>query len=225
MSALNSTVASVPARKHVFVLTDANARTGKREEGGGQIDSKALGAYGRDVLNENGKLLLRFAEDDKLALLNTFFCTPKSGVSYTFQNANRCKGQARLDYILTKKADRRLVRCVKLRSPPLESSELDHNLVYETVRIPRRSAPNRRRESTTVTRKTVDLQQLMADPDLRRQVASAMSAALSPIPNGACITDIAAGMADLMLSISAEIAPRSKRPRGPQGWCADPGMQ
>ena len=40
-----------------------------------------LGAYGRDKLNENGKLLLGFAEDNKLALLNTFFCTPKSGVS------------------------------------------------------------------------------------------------------------------------------------------------
>ena len=73
-------------------------RTGKRGEGGGEIDSKALGAYGRDVLNENGKLLLRFAEDNKLALLNTFFCTRKSGVSYTFQSANRGKGQARLDY-------------------------------------------------------------------------------------------------------------------------------
>ena len=29
MAALNCTVASVPARKYVFVLTDANARTGK----------------------------------------------------------------------------------------------------------------------------------------------------------------------------------------------------
>ena len=34
--ALNSTVASVPAQEHVFVLTDANARTGKRGEGGGK---------------------------------------------------------------------------------------------------------------------------------------------------------------------------------------------
>ena len=27
-------------------------------------------------------------EDNKLALLNTFSCIPKSGVSYTFQSAN-----------------------------------------------------------------------------------------------------------------------------------------
>ena len=32
-------------------------------------------------------------------------------------------------------------------------------------------------------------------------------------------------MVDLMLSISAEMAPRSKRPRGTQGWCADYGAQ
>ena len=34
MAGLNSTVEPVPAREHVFVLTDANARTGKRGEGG-----------------------------------------------------------------------------------------------------------------------------------------------------------------------------------------------
>ena len=45
-------------------------------------------------LNENGKLLLGFAEDNKLALLNTIFCPPKSGVSYTFQSANRSKVKA-----------------------------------------------------------------------------------------------------------------------------------
>ena len=53
------------------------------------------------MLNENDKLLLGFTDDNKLALLNTFFCTPTIGVSYTFQNANRSEEQARLDYILT----------------------------------------------------------------------------------------------------------------------------
>ena len=61
MAALNCTVVSVPAREYVFVLTNANARTGKRDEGGGEADSKVLGAYGRD---KNGKLLLGFAEDN-----------------------------------------------------------------------------------------------------------------------------------------------------------------
>ena len=76
IAALNCTVASVPTRD-IFVLTDANAWEGKRGEGGGEADSKVLGAYGRDKLNENGKLLPVFAEDNKLALLNLFFSTPK----------------------------------------------------------------------------------------------------------------------------------------------------
>ena len=97
-------------------------KRGNRQQG--------AGAYGRDVLNENGKLLLRFAEGNKLALLNTFFCTPKSSVSYTFQSFNHDKGQARLDYILIKQADGRLVRCVKVPSPPLESAESDYKISY-----------------------------------------------------------------------------------------------
>ena len=161
-----------------------------------------------------------------LALLNTFFCTPKSGVAYTFQSANRSKRQARLDYILTKQADRRLIRCVNVRRPPLEAPKLDHNLVYAKVRIPRRSAPNRRkRDSTKETPKLADLERLMTDPNLRCQVANAMVDALPPIPDGTCIGDIATDMADVMLSPAAELVPRSKRLRGAQGWCAGPGVE
>ena len=226
MAAFNNTVVSVPAREYVFVLTDTNARTGKRGEDGGEADSKVLGAYGRDVLNENGKLLLGFAEDNKLALLNTLFCTPKSGVSYTFQSVNRGKGQARLDYILTKQADRRLIRCVNVHRPPSELPESDHNLVYAKVCIPRRSAPNRRkRDSTKETPKLAYLGWLMADPNLRYQVANPMVAALPPIPDGTCISDIAADMANVVLSTAAELVPRFKHPRGAQGWCAGPGVE
>ena len=227
MAALSCTLASMPAREYVFVLTYASARTGKSGEGGGEADSKVLGAYGRDKLNENGKLLLlSFAEDNKLALLNTFFCTPKSGVSYTFQSANRSKGQARLDYILTKQADRRLIHCVNVRRPPLEAPESNHNLVYAKVRIPRRSAPNqRKRDSTKETPKLANLRRLMTDPNLRCQVANAIVAALPPIPDGTYISDIATDMADVMLSTAAELVPRSKRPRGAQGWCAGPGVE
>ena len=225
MAALNCTVASVPAREYVFVLTDANVRTGKRGEGGGETDTKVLGAYGRDKFNENGKLLLGFAEDNKLALLNTLFCTPKSCVAYTFQSANRSKGHARLDYILTKQADRRPIRCVSVRRPPLEAPESDHNLVYAKFRIPRRSAPNRRKgDSTKKTPKLADLRRL-TDPNLRCQVANVMVNALSPIPDDTCISDIATDMADVILSTAAELVPRSKRPRGAQGWCAGPGVE
>ena len=62
----------------MFVLIDANARTGKRTEG--CDDGRVLGAYGLDDLNNNGKRLLSLASDNKLALTNTFFSARKGGL-------------------------------------------------------------------------------------------------------------------------------------------------
>ena len=61
---------------------DANARTGMR--GIEWTDSKVLGAYGRDELNDNGQRHLTHATDNKLALRNTYYATPARGISYTF---------------------------------------------------------------------------------------------------------------------------------------------
>ena len=106
----------VPRHEQLFVLMDANARTGRREKGGvGSKDSKILGAYGRDTLNDNGELLLFFANNHDLAIVNTFFSTPKGGVSYTFNG----RGKKRIDYILTRQRDRKLVQNVTVHpSPP-----------------------------------------------------------------------------------------------------------
>ena len=95
------------------------------------------------------------------------------------------------------------------------------------VRIPRRSAPNRRkRDSTNETPKLADLRRLVTDPNRRCQVANATIDARPPISDGTCISDIAIDMADVMLlSTAAELAPRSKRPRGAKGWCAGPGVE
>ena len=120
---------------------DANARTGMR--GIGWTDSKVLGPYGRDELKDNGERLLIHATDKNLALLDTYYATPARGISYTVQNPNRGKAQYRLDYILTRKADRRLVRNVTVRTPPMENAESDHNLVIGNVRLLGRTAPNR----------------------------------------------------------------------------------
>ena len=126
---------------------------------------------------------------------------------------------------ITKQADRRLIPCVNVRRPPLEAPESDHNRVYTKVRIPR-TAPNRRkRDSTKETPKLADFRRLMTDPNLRCQIANAMVDALPPIPDGTCISDIATDMADVMLSTAAELLPRSKHPRGAQGWCAGPGVE
>ena len=90
----------VTKHKQLFVLMDANVRTGEREKKQvGSKNRKNFGAYGRDTLNDNGGLLLlSFANNHDLVLVTTFFRTPKGGVSYTFNG----RGKKRIDYILMK---------------------------------------------------------------------------------------------------------------------------
>ena len=99
----------VPIHQQLFVLIDTNARTGRREKGGvWRRDSKIFGAHGRDTLNYSGELLLFFANNPDLALVNKLFSTLKGGVSHTFDG----RGKKRIHYILTKQSDRKLVRNV-----------------------------------------------------------------------------------------------------------------
>ena len=60
---------------------------GRRDRWGARI--KIVGAYGRDTLNDNGELLLSFANNHDLALVNTLFSTPKGGVSHTFNRRRK----------------------------------------------------------------------------------------------------------------------------------------
>ena len=90
--------------------------------------------------------------------------------------------------------------------------------MYDKVRIPRRSALNRRkRDINKETPELADLRRLITDSNLRFQVANAMVDALPPIPDGTCISDIATDMAEVMLSTAADLVPCSKRvgARGP----------
>ena len=83
-TSLDKAVEEVPGHEQLFVLMDANARTGRREKGHvGSKDCKIIGAYGRDTLTDNGELLLSFANNHDLALVNTLFSTPRGRVSHT----------------------------------------------------------------------------------------------------------------------------------------------
>ena len=90
----------VPSSDFMFVLIYANARTGVRM---GEEDCKVIGAYGTDtrVSDSTGTSLLRFAGDNKLALVNTFFSVPKGCTSRTF-NGTQPADTKRIDYIITR---------------------------------------------------------------------------------------------------------------------------
>ena len=62
---LGHLVQQIPSKELLFVLMDANERTGKRMEG--CDDGRVLGAYGRDELNNNGKRLLSLASGNKFS--------------------------------------------------------------------------------------------------------------------------------------------------------------
>ena len=86
------------------MLMDTNARTERRLEGETLQDEGILGTYGRDELNDNGKLLLSFATDNKLAIMNTFFSRRKGGVSHTYNGVteSRTSDFKCIYYVLTR---------------------------------------------------------------------------------------------------------------------------
>ena len=90
----------VPKNDQLVVLVDATARKGRREKGGVKSkESDILGADGRDTLNDNKELLLSFADNHDLALVNMVIGTRKGGVSHVFSGL----GKNRTDNILTNK--------------------------------------------------------------------------------------------------------------------------
>ena len=90
-TALSAVVRKVPKHKHIFVLRDAYICTGRREDGEvGSKDNKTFGVYDQDTLNDNGESLLTFATNHDLALVKTFFSTPK-GVAFNILSTSETK--------------------------------------------------------------------------------------------------------------------------------------
>ena len=153
---------------------NANARTGRRGSGRpGNEQCGALGAYGWDTRYDNGELLLAFASNHDLALVNAFFSTPQTGISHTFNGAGNRK---RIDYILTRQRDRNLVRNVVVHPQPSFLPISDHNAVVAYVKLLGRFARNRpvRRD----TKPPLNRRKLTVDPHLREEVATSIAARL-----------------------------------------------
>ena len=137
-TALGRIVKELPENGQLFVLMDANARTGRR--GGRKLGSekcKVLGAYGRDTPNDSDERLLSFSANCGLALLNTFFSTAKDVISHTFN------GRKRTDYILTRQRDRNIARDVTVHPQSSFLPISDHNIVTAHVKLLGHFARNR----------------------------------------------------------------------------------
>ena len=80
---LGHLVENTPTKECLSVTVDARTR---RMEGCG--DCRVFGAYGRDELNDNGKIRRAFESHNKPALTNPLFSARKGGISHTFDRIN-----------------------------------------------------------------------------------------------------------------------------------------
>ena len=214
---LDRAVKEVPRREQLFVLMDANARTGSRENGGvGSKDNKIIGAYGQDTLNDNGKLLLCFANNHDLAIVNTLFSTSKGGISHTFNG----RGKKRFDYISTRQRDRKFVLNVTVHPQPSFLSILDHDVVSAPVKLLGHFARNRRLRVSA--KPPVGRGRLMADPQLCQQVATAVGRQLrANTPGDSNVDDIEAAFAAAIMRTAELVIPPQERRRSGRGWSGD----
>ena len=202
---LESAVSRVPSSDYLFVFIDSNARTLVHM---GEEDCKVIGAYGRDtrVSDSNGTLLLRFAGDNKLALVNTFFSVPKGCTSRTL-SGTRSADRKRIDYIITRQSHRKLVRNVTVHLQPRTDS--DHNIVCARVRLPGRFARNRKQRTPTGL-KSIDRRAITSDTDRRERLIQLVATQLTQTELGGLggtVGEKAALFTDTLLRSAEEVMP------------------
>ena len=228
---LDSLVQRIPAKECVYVLMDANARTGRRTEGESLQDEGILGTYGRDELNDNGKLLLSFATDNKLAIMNTFFSTRKGGVSHTYRyngvTGSRTSDFECIDYVLTRQAHRRRVRKVVVHPQPAlpAKADLDHNMVIATVDLCGRIAHNRAIRAKPKQRQ-FSRQELQVEMSRWHVVERFLHnlGEQTGQPNTTA-PEAARGFTKAILEAAQAVLPTERRiPRMPE-WCESPEMR
>ena len=137
--------------------------------GVGSKDNKIIRAYGRDNLTDNGELRLCFANNHDLMFSNTFFSTPKGGVSHAFNG----RGNKRVEYTITRQRDRKLVRNVTLHPQPSFLSIPERNIMSAPFKLIPHFARNR--WLGTSVKPPVECSRLMSDCQLRREIESQRS--------------------------------------------------
>ena len=225
---LDSLVQRIPKKEALFVLMDANARTGLKIEGERTEDDGVLGAYGRDELNSNGKRLLNFATDNKLAVTNTFFSTRKGGISHTYNGVigDRAGDFKRIDYILTRQAHRPRVHNVEVHPQPNRQikADSDHNMVFATVDLGGRLAHNRRVQQTPQPR-SFDRSQLKTR-FLRERVIRKFLDNIDEIAGQrASVAEEAREFTEAILGAAHAVLPEARRTPHRLGWCERPAVR
>ena len=148
--------------------------------------------------------------------MNTFFSTSKGGLSHTFNE----RGKKRIDYILTKQRDRKLVRNVTVHPHPSFLSISDHNIVSAPVKLLSHFARNCRLRVSA--KSPVDRRRLVTDPQLRQEVATAVGRHLrAKPPRDSNVNDVKAAFAAAIMRTAELVIPPQERRRPGRGWSGD----
>ena len=225
---LDSLVQQILKKERLFVLMDANARTGEKIHGERTEDDGVLGAYGRDELNNNGKRLVNFATDNKLAVTNTFFSMGKGGISHTYTGVigDRAGDFKRIDYILTRQAHRPRVHNVEVHPQPNRpiKADSDHNMVFATVDLGGRFVHNRRVRQTPQPR-PFDRSQLKTR-FLRERVIRKFVDNIDEIAGQrASVAEEAREFTEAILGAASAVLPEARRTPRRLGWCERPAVR
>ena len=170
--------------------------------------------------DSNGTSLLRFAGDNKLALVNTFFSVPKGCTSRTF-NGTRPADRKRIDYIITRQSHRKLVRNVAVHLQPRAGS--DHNIVCARVRLPSRFARNRKQRAPT-GHKSIDRQTITSDTDRCERLIQHVASQLTQTELGGTVGEKVALFTDTLLRSAEEVMPSQIRQSRISGLLEDKVM-
>ena len=148
--------------------------------------------------------------------MNTFFSTPKGGVSYTFNG----RGKKRIDYILTRQRDRKLVRNVTVHPQSSFLPISDHNVVSAPVKLLGHFA--RTRQLRAPAKSQVDRRLLVTDPQLRQEGATAVERQLRANFAGvSSVDDVEAAFTTATMRTTELVIPHHDRRRPGRGWSGD----
>lgn len=166
---LEAKLQQIPAKEHLFLLGDFNARVGADHDSW----PRCVGRFGVGKLNENGQRLLELCSFHDLCLTNTFFPTkPHHRVSWRHPRSRRWH---QLDFVITRRT--LLNQVLVTRSFHSADCDTDHSLVASKVRLlPRQVHRSRQKPRPRINAART------AVPELRERFARAIDEALEDCP-------------------------------------------
>ena len=173
---LSGIINKIKEKEVVIIGGDFNAKV-KDKNISGNNRSKTVGKYAKSKINENGEILLEFAELQNLRLTNTFFkhkpahMTTWQCPERTSQVIDSASGQPRknpyrnqIDFILTRNSNN--IEVFNSRSYGGFSCNSDHKPVIAQIKV---AWKYKKRQQSSTTKKTLNVQALNQNSQTKLQ--------------------------------------------------------